>query len=204
MHVYIAPSVVQRYTDENFACAAAPEIDPIFAVQDPWLQSYFMLLQSEFETFGGGRKHPDSLLLTQSMELLIRHLVCWHSNVSRNSRKRAVSPAAPHPLAPRHLSRVLAYIDANIRRDIALCDLAQLVGISKHHFIRSFRAATRRTPYAYLVDRRLARAVDALRHSPMSIERIAREAGFKSAPGFSNVFKKHYGMSPGKFRARSR
>jgi len=37
----------------------------------------------------------------------------------------------------------------------------------------------------------------------MSIERIAREAGFKSTPGFSNVFKKHYGMSPGKFRARS-
>jgi AraC-like DNA-binding protein len=28
----------------------------------------------------------------------------------------------------------------------------------------------------------------------MSIERVAREAGFKSAPGFSNVFKKHYGM----------
>lgn len=37
----------------------------------------------------------------------------------------------------------------------------------------------------------------------MSVERIARDAGFKSAPGFSNVFKKHFGMSPGKFRARS-
>ena len=188
MHVYIAPPLIQRYTDENFACAAAPEIDPIFAVQDPWLQSYFMLLQSEFETFGGGRKHPDALLLTQSMELLIRHLVCWRSNVSHNSRRRVVSPAAPHPLAPRHLSRVLAYIDANIGSDIALCDLAQLVGISKHYFIRSFRAATGRTPYAFLVDRRLARAVDALRHSPASIERVAREAGFKSAPGFDAQF----------------
>jgi AraC family transcriptional regulator len=203
MHVYIAPSLIERYTDENFACAAAPQIDPIFAVQDPWLQSYFMLLRSEFETFGGGRKHPDTLLLTQSMELLIRHLMCWHSNVSRNSRRRVVSPAVPHPLAPRHLGRVLAYIDANIGGDITLSDLAQLVGVSKHHFIRSFRAATGRTPYAFLVDRRLARAVDALRHSPMAIARIARAAGFKTAPGFSNVFKKHYGMSPSAFRSRS-
>jgi len=79
-----------------------------------------------------------------------------------------------------------------------------LSAFSKHHFIRSFRAATGRTPYAYLVDRRLARAIDALRHRPSTIERVAREAGFKRAPGFSNVFKKHYGMSPGKFRARSR
>jgi hypothetical protein len=47
MHIYIAPRLIQQYTDENFACAAAPEIDPMFAVQDPWLQSYFMLLQSE-------------------------------------------------------------------------------------------------------------------------------------------------------------
>ena len=187
MHVYIAPSVVQQYSDENFGWAAAPEIDPIFAIQDPWLQSYFMLLQSEFETFGCGRKHPDALLLTQSMELLIRHLVCWHSNVSHNSRRRAVSLAAPHPLAPRHLNRVLAYIDANIGRDIALCDLAQLVGVSKHHFIRSFRAATQKTPYAYLVDCRLARAIDVLRHSTMSIERIARGGWLQE---FTRIFQR--------------
>jgi AraC family transcriptional regulator len=204
LHVYIAPSLIQRYASENFASSVPPEIDPMFAVHDPWLQSYFMMLQSEFETFGGGEKHPDALLLTQSMELLIRHLVCWHSNVSRKIRRRAVAQAAPHPLAPRQLTRVLTYIDANMVRDIALIDLAQLVGVSKDHLIRSFRAATQRTPYAYLVERRLAHAVEALRHGTMSVKWIARDAGFKSAPGFSNVFKKHYGMSPSQFRARSR
>ena len=202
MHVYIAPARIQGYADENLAGAAAPAIDPFFAVHDPWLQAYFAMLQSEFETFGGGRKEPDALLLTQSMELLIRHLVSWHSNLSQHSRRRALAPAV-HPLAPRHLTRVLAYIEANIGRDIALADLAQAVGVSKDHFIRSFRAATQRTPYAYLVERRLARAVEALRHSTLPVERIARDAGFKSVPGFSNLFKKHYGMSPSKFRTRS-
>lgn len=203
MHVYIAPSLIERYAAENLPAAAAPEIDPIFAVRDPWLQGYFIMLQSEFQIFGGGSKHPDGLLLLQSMELLVRHLVCWHSNVSRKSRRRALMPAAPRPLAPRHLARVLAYIESNIGRDITLGDLAQLVGVSKYYLIRSFHAATQRTPYGYLVERRLAHAVDAMRHSTMSVEQIARDAGFKSAPGFSNVFKKHYGMSPSKFRSRS-
>ena len=101
------------------------------------------------------------------------------------------------------MARVLAYIDANIECDIALADLAALVGVSKYYFIRSFRAATQRTPYAYLVERRLARAVEALRHSGLSVEEVARHAGFKSAAGFSNVFRKHFGMPPGQFRVRS-
>lgn len=202
MHVYIDPSLLQHYADENLTCPASPEIDPMFAVHDPWLQSYFRLLQNEFGLFGVDASHPEALLLTQSMELLLRHLVCWHSNVSKTVLQRQASSSAA-PLAPRHLTRVVAYIDANIGRNVALGDLAQLVSISKYHFIRSFRAATQRTPYAFVVERRLAFAVDALRNSSMSIERIARDAGFQSAPGFSNVFKKHYGMSPSKFRARA-
>jgi AraC family transcriptional regulator len=203
MHVYIAPSDVARYVEENVPAAAMPGIDPLFAVNDPWLQGYFTMLLSEFETFAGDRNEPNGLLLTQSMELLIRHLVCWHSNLSQNGRRQAMAPA-PHPLAPRHLARVLAHIEANIGGDITLADLAELVGVSKYHLIRSFRSATQRTPYGYLVERRLARAVDALRHSTMSVEQIARAAGFKSAPGFANVFKRHFGMPPSKFRARSR
>jgi AraC family transcriptional regulator len=202
MHVYIEPSLIQGCADENLACSTTPEVDPLFAVHDPWLQSYFMLLHSEFGTFCRDTSHPDALLLTQSMELLIRHLVCWHSNVSQDGRKRLTSQAAPRPLTPRHLNRVLAYIDANIDRDITLCDLARLVSVSRYHFIRSFRAATQRTPYAYLVERRLAIAVNALKDGEKSIEQVAREAGFQSTAGFSNVFKKHYGMSPSRFRAQ--
>jgi AraC family transcriptional regulator len=202
MHVYIAPAQIERCAEENFPAASTPDIDPLFAVGDPWFHGYFTMLQSELEIFGGG-PHSRDLLLTQSMELLIRHLVCWHSNLSQKRRRRALASAAPHPLAPRHLARVLDYIDANIGRDITLADLADLVGVSKYHLIRSFRAATQRTPYGYLVERRLARAVHALRHGTLSVEEIARDAGFRSTAGFSNVFRKHYGMSPGRFRARS-
>ena len=161
-----------------------------------------MLLQSEFETYCSVTSRPDALLLTQSMELLIRHLVRWHSSVSQDGRRRMASPVAPRSLARRHVERVLAYIDANIGRDIRLCDLAQLVSVSKYHFIRSFRAATQRSPYAYVVERRLTLAIDALKDGKKSMEQVAREASFQSTAGFSNVFRKHYGMSPNAFRAR--
>ncbi len=201
MHVYIDPALLERYAAENLDGAGAPEIDPLFAVHDPWLQGYFRMLHSEFEIFAGDSKRPDGLLLAQSMELLLRHLVCWHSNLSRRGRRQTLRSAAP--LAPRHLSRLLAYIDANLARDLSLDELAALVGISKYYLIRSFRAATQRTPYGYIVERRLARAVDGLKRSDASIEEIARAAGFKSAPGFSNVFKKHFGMSPSRFRTQA-
>ena len=202
MHIYIAPSMIRSYAEESLPGATTPHIDPLFAVNDPWLQSYFRLMQSELEIYGGDSKHPEALLLTQSMELLVRHLLCWHSDLSRHRQQAALAVGA-HPLAPRHLARVLDYIEVNIADDIALADLAALVGVSKYNFIRSFRAATQQTPYAYLVDRRLARAVAALRYSMRSVARIGRDAGFKSTPGFSNVFKKHFGVSPSEFRARS-
>ena len=204
MHVYVRPALIRRYAEENLGGDTTPDVDPLFAVADPWLQAFFGLLLSELEIFGGDRKQPDPLLLTQSMELLIRHLVRWHSNAPQRNRERAAGRAATQPIAPRHLARIIAYIDANIGEEMALDDLARLVGLSKYHFIRSFRAATQRTPYAYVVERRLARAVEALRHSIMPIEQIAEVAGFKSTPGFSNVFKKHYGVSPSRFRAQSR
>jgi AraC-like DNA-binding protein len=52
--------------------------------------------------------------------------------------------------------------------------------------------------------RRVARARRRRGGKLTAIGRIAREAGFKSVPGFSNMFKKHYGMSPSKFSDRSR
>jgi AraC family transcriptional regulator len=144
-----------------------------------------MLLRSEVEIFGDSGGHSDSLLLTQSTEMLIRHLVCWHSNLSRDEIRYSRREAAPTPLAPYYLARILDYIEANFAREISLADLAQLVGVSKYHFLRRFREATKLTPYAYLVERRLIRAVNALKHTTLSVEQIARDSGFKSTPGFS-------------------
>ncbi|HYM01496.1 MAG TPA: hypothetical protein VET85_01045, partial [Stellaceae bacterium] len=67
MHVYIDPALIERFAKENISAATTPEIDPIFAVQDPWLRGYFSMLRSEFEIFARGSMQPDGLLLTQSM-----------------------------------------------------------------------------------------------------------------------------------------
>jgi hypothetical protein len=115
------------------------------------------------------------LLRRSGMELLIRHLVCWHSNVSHNSRRRVVSPAAPHLSPPRHLSWVLAYIDAPISAVTSLSAISR--SWSAFPNIISFATFARRLRERLMPIWSIAaspRAVDALRYSPMSIERIAR------------------------------
>jgi len=75
---------------------------------------------------------------------------------------------------------------------------------SANHFIRSFHAATERTPYAYVVHRRLTLAAEALRSSEMPLSDIAHASGFRNLSTPTNTFKRHYGMTPSQYRALAR
>ena len=172
-------------------------------MNDPWLRGYFTTVMAELELFVADRERPSSLFLSQSLELLIRHLVRWHSNAAP-ARWRDELRRAPHALEPRHLARVLEYVETHLTEEMRLEALAAIAGMSHNHFIRAFRAATTQTPYAYVIGQRLARATQALRSNDQSVRRIAAAAGFRSASCFSNVFRRHFGVSPLEYRARTR
>ena len=54
---------------------------------------------------------------------------------------------------------------------------------------------------AYVTDVRMEEAVRLLRESGETTYRIAERTGYQDPNYFSYVFKKHFGMSPSKFRA---
>src|SRR5215470_6348292 len=201
-HVYLDPRLVQAFAEENLSGSEVPAIDPLFGVNDPWLRGYFTTVMAELELFVADGERPSSLFLSQSLELLIRHLVRWHSNATP-ARWRDEPRRTPPALEPRHLARVLEYVEIHLTEEIRLDVLAAMAGMSKTHFIRAFRAATTQTPYAYVIGQRLARATQALRSDDQSVTRIAAEAGFTSASCFSNVFRRHFGVSPLEYRART-
>ena len=201
-HIYLDPHLVRAFAEQNLTGSQLPTIDPLFGVNDPWLCGYFTTVMAELELFVANRERPSSLFLSQSLELLIRHLVRWHSNAAP-ARWRDEPRRAPHALEPRHLARVLEYVEIHLTEEIRLDVLAAMAGMSKNHFIRAFRAATTQTPYAYVIGQRLARATQALRSDDQSVTRIAAEAGFTSASCFSNVFRRHFGVSPLDYRART-
>jgi AraC family transcriptional regulator len=204
LHLYLDQDIVNLYAQENLSGTMTVDIDHLFAIRDRWLQGYFTMLVSEFELYGGIDRHAHSLLLAQSQQLVVRHLVHWHSNAMLRSRRATDNLGPPHPLSPRRLRVVLDYIEANLASEISLTDLAALSGLSANHFIRAFRAATQRTPYGYVVERRLLRVSEALQRSDLSLAEIALTAGFRTLSTLTNTFKRHYGVTPSAYRARVR
>jgi AraC family transcriptional regulator len=204
LHLYLDQDFVNLYAQQNLVGAQTVDIDPFFAIRDPWLQGYFTMLVSEFELYGGIDRNAHSLLLAQSQQLVVRHLVHWHSNAMLRSRRATGNSGPAHPLSPRRLQAVFEFIDANLSSEIDLADLAALTGLSTNHFIRAFRAATQRTPYGYVVARRLLRVSEALQRSDLPLAEIALSAGFRNLSTLSNTFKRHHGVTPSAYRARLR
>lgn len=125
------------------------------------------------------------------------------SLLSRLTQKFAgVRPrAAPVPaLGARDVRMLTEFIDANLRRNIALSELAQLVDLSPSHLCRAFRQATGRPPHQFQIERRIERAKALLQRPDLSLVEVAMELGFSTQSHLSNQFRRIVGMTPGRFR----
>ncbi len=202
--VYLHPALVRSFCDQYSSRGHASSIDPFFAIQDPWLRGYFQMLISEVEVYSDPATYFDSILLDQSQQLLLRHLVCRHSNLDRTDLRELKDPKLDHALQPLLLKRVVDFVHENLSRDIRLARLARLVHRSEYHFIRSFHAATGATPYQFVLEKRLHTAAQLLRTDAHSIGEIAGLVGFKSASHFASKFRAYYGLTPTRYRETGR
>ena len=101
-----------------------------------------------------------------------------------------------------HVSKAFSEMEkipAGARRTAG--QLAERVGISLPHLDRLMVADTGATVHEQMERRRLATAEDALQSHAVSLKAIAFQLGFSSPSHFSSWFKKHRGVSPGKFRS---
>jgi AraC family transcriptional regulator len=98
------------------------------------------------------------------------------------------------------LTRVLAYIDANIDGSVTLANLSATAGLTRMHFARQFRAATGMRPHDYVLRRRIARAQQMLAVTSQDLIDIALSVGFKTQAHFTTVFKKLVGATPYRWR----
>jgi len=79
--------------------------------------------------------------------------------------------------------------------------LAELSGRSAGHLNRVFKQYLQTTPTAYLNRLRLTHARNLLLTTNLDIMEAAYEAGFDNLSHFYHLFKKQYGVSPGKTRS---
>lgn len=103
-----------------------------------------------------------------------------------------------------NISRAVAFIEANLHRNIRAHDVAKAAAYSLFHFHRIFLAATGTPLKTYVRKRKLTEAARALIGSDAGIIDIALNAGFGSQETFTRAFKKMFGMPPGRFRTQGR
>lgn len=133
--------------------------------------------------------HVDHLgLLLQILSLLAR-------NASASSGKKLSS-------SHRSVISAIKLIDDDPTHPWTLNTLAAQVHVEPAYFTRLFHAAVGLPPMAYLTRRRLELATTLLRRDNLPVGEVGAMAGWLDGNYFSRCFRKHFGMTPSRYRAR--
>lgn len=100
----------------------------------------------------------------------------------------------------KNLDRAIEYIWDNYNQTVSLQELSCIANLSSYHFIRVFKSCTGKTPYEYLLDIKIQKAVEMLNANHHSITEISSLCGFSTPSHFTTVFKKKTGLTPSAYK----
>jgi AraC family transcriptional regulator len=101
----------------------------------------------------------------------------------------------------KQLNLAMAYIDANLDREIDFQKVSQLACCSEYHFRRVFSFLSGISLSEYIRYRRLSQAAMDLQNSKLKVIDLAAKYGYESADAFSRAFQSLHGISPSEARA---
>jgi AraC-like DNA-binding protein len=101
------------------------------------------------------------------------------------------------------LNKILNYIDDNVRENISIERIADLVNLSESRFKSLFKELTGYTPGDYIQRKKVEYALIKLAENPKTpLSHLAYELNFSSPQYFSSVIKKYTGKTPGAIKKR--
>ena len=105
---------------------------------------------------------------------------------------------------PPSIAALTEYLAQNYSHEISLEDMAARCGLSKYHFLRSFKQYTGFTPYDYLNTLRIAQAKNLLADTDLPAYKIGQMVGFPGEASFIRLFKLKTGATPGAYREKQK
>lgn len=130
----------------------------------------------------------DSRFTWTLAQLIRRHADLQHPEQRLGNERQAIQ-------------RARSYIDERYEESIGLGELAAHVSLSRHYFLRVFRAAVGMPPHAYQASVRVRQAQRIFRKG-RGLAEVAAESGFSSQSHLTRQFKKIMGMTPGQYGGR--
>ncbi|MBD0384087.1 response regulator transcription factor [Paenibacillus sedimenti] len=98
------------------------------------------------------------------------------------------------------VKKIIDDIDSSFTEDILLGSLSKKFNLSLGYLSALIKKETGTTYTDYVVGKRLQLAKELLSDSSLSIQEIVERVGYKDYFHFNKLFKKHYGITPSKYR----
>lgn len=172
--------------------AALPDVVhlPAGPGRHPGLRAAVDLLATEVS---GGRAGRDAVVSGLLDLLLVYMARAWFDDHPDGGWPRA--------LRDREVAEVLEALHTDPAAPWRLEELAARVGLSRATLARRFTALTGQPPMTYLTWWRMTSAARLLRTGDQPLAAVARQVGYGSPFAFSHAFKRHFGHTPGHYRA---
>ncbi len=150
-----------------------------FISRDPGLRSRFFNLSRVII-------QPDSLLNLES-ELILAIALLMKKDILESCR---IDTFRESPL-----SRAAEILESELERSISLEQISRELGLSRYHFLRTFKKNYGVTPHVYRIQARLEKA-RALMGENIPLSEISCKVGFSDQSHFSRTFSRYYGATP--------
>ena len=137
--------------------------------------------------------HQIALAVAQRLVLFLRR-PGGQSQFSAALRAGAVADDA--------LSKLVAWVPANLSEDLSVPSLASRAGMSRRNFTRRFTAVIGDSPGSWVESVRLDAARRLVETTSLSLEEVARRCGFGLAANMRRVFLRRVGTTASEYRTR--
>ncbi|KRF06604.1 hypothetical protein ASG89_19330 [Paenibacillus sp. Soil766] len=141
---------------------------------------------------------PERLLEEQTL-----FLTAFLHQLRTDSEKRSDSLPQRSGRSSTTAERMLAWIEAHYMEPFRLDELAAFVHLTPNHVSATFHQSIGSTITEYLTARRIRQACWLLRTTDMSVQDIGEGVGLANFSYFCQLFKKHVGYTPYKFKGMS-
>lgn len=102
----------------------------------------------------------------------------------------------------REIDRALDHIRQHFRTGLTVKELAAAVHLSPRQLHRKFHDTFRLSPQAFIIKLRIQAACESLQKEETPISQIASDLGFCDQSNFAQLFQRHVGLTPLKYRQR--
>lgn len=189
-YLHISPKVLERVALE--AGQTYPgniEIPHKMSIVDPLMYQIGLSLRDEL-----ARSNPYGKIFVESAANMIA--VQLLRNYS--AQKVRVDEINPRKNCSR-LKKALEYIQEHLDQELSLEAIASQANLSPYHFARVFKEIIGVAPHRYIIECRIQKAKELLRHTNMPIYLIALEVGY-STNYFGQIFYRETGTTPQQYR----